>query len=67
VAAAMAKEAARRADGNKAAAAAAVTMTKLFEPDRRHTACPSGPPAHTARQPKLSGRDTRARTYSSGL
>jgi hypothetical protein len=40
---------------------------KLLEPDRRHTACPSGPPAHMARPPRLSGRDTRARTYSSGL
>jgi hypothetical protein len=39
----------------------------LLEPDRRHTACPSGPPAHTARPPRLAGRDTRARTYSSGL
>jgi hypothetical protein len=40
---------------------------QLLEPDRRHMACPSGPPAHTARPPRLSGRDTRARTYSSGL
>jgi hypothetical protein len=39
----------------------------MLEPDRRHTACPSGPPAHTARPPRLSGRDTRARTYSSRL
>jgi hypothetical protein len=39
----------------------------VLEPDRRHMACPSGPLAHTARPPRLSGRDTRARTYSSGL
>jgi hypothetical protein len=39
----------------------------MLEPDRRHMACPSGLPAHTARPPRLSGRDTRARTYSSGL
>jgi hypothetical protein len=42
-------------------------LPRVLEPDRRHTACPSGPPAHTARPPRLSGRDTRARTYSSGL
>jgi hypothetical protein len=40
---------------------------EVLEPDRRHTACPSGPPAHTTRPPRLSGRDTRAHTYSSGL
>jgi hypothetical protein len=39
----------------------------MLEPDRRHMACLSGPPVHTARPPRLSGRDTRARTYNSGL
>jgi hypothetical protein len=41
--------------------------TRLLEPDRRHMACPSGPPAHTVHPSRLSGRDTRARTYTSGL
>jgi hypothetical protein len=39
----------------------------LLEPDRRHMMCPSGPPAQTVRPSRLSGHDTRARTYSSGL
>jgi hypothetical protein len=42
-------------------------LTKLNREDRRHMACPLGPPAHTARPPRLSGRDTRTRTYSNGL
>jgi hypothetical protein len=40
---------------------------QVLEPDRRHMACPSRPLAHTARPPRMSGRDTRARMYSSGL
>jgi hypothetical protein len=40
---------------------------QLLEPDRWHMACPLGPPAHTARPPRLLGRDTRARTYNIGL
>jgi hypothetical protein len=39
----------------------------VLEPDHRHMACLSGPPAHMARPPRLSGHDTRAHTYSSGL